>query len=232
MQRSNQATKPAATTDAEAAALEGLPVAVISDVMDGMGLPNAVMDGVRQLAGKTIVGRARTVERAPAPSNAAQADIAPELGMGTQQVIDNGKPGDIVVIAAQGNGGSAMWGGNMGTRAQQVGIVGMVTDGVLRDLNEMDALGLSIYAAGQSPRQAFKRMITRAIDKPIICGGVYVRPNDIIVADGDGVVVVPPAKAVEIAERSRAVIEVESTMQKFIRDGNTLVAAVQKYKIR
>lgn len=230
MQRSNPAAKPA--NDPEAAALEGLPVAVIADVMDGMGLPTSVMDGVRQLAGKTIVGRARTVERAPAPYNATQADVAPELGMGTQQVIDNGKPGDIVVIAAQGKGGSAMWGGNMGTRAQQVGIIGMVTDGVLRDLVEMDALGLSIYAAGQSPRQAFKRMITRAIDKPVICGGVWVRPNDIVVADNDGVVVVPPDKAKEIAEKAKGVVELEGTMQKFIREGNTLVAAVQKYKIR
>jgi regulator of RNase E activity RraA len=219
-------------TDPELSLLDGLPVAVISDVMDGLGFGSTVMDGVRLLSGHRICGRARTVERAPAPFNATQADIAPALGTGTQQVIDSGKPGDVIVIAAQGNGGSAMWGGNMGTRASSLGVLGLVTDGVVRDLEEMDALGLTIFGGGQSPRQAYKRMITRSINQPIACGGVWVRPGDLIVGDGDGVVVVPPARAAEVAEKARATIAAEGVMQKFIREGNSLVAAVEKYKIR
>jgi 4-hydroxy-4-methyl-2-oxoglutarate aldolase len=219
--------------DKNLAAFEGLPVAVISDAVDALGLPNTVLDpGVRLLSGKPLVGRARTISRIKAPPNATQPEIDPSLGMGTQKLIDSCQSGDVVVIAAEDNLDFAMWGDNMGVRASSLGVRGVVTDGAVRDLDEMPKLGLSVYARGTTPKQAFRRMLTLTIDQPIVCGGVMVRSGDVVIGDADGVVVVPHARAAEVAAKAREIHGVEATMQDFIRAGNSLVSAVEKFKAR
>lgn len=221
------------STDPLLAAFEGLPVAVISDAVDALGLPNTVMDpAVRVLSGGPVCGRARTVNRLKAPPNATQADIDPSLGMGTQKLIDSCRDGDVIVISAQDNLDYAMWGDNMAVRASSLGVRAIVTDGVVRDLAEMPALNISVFARGTTPRQAFRRMLTSSIDQPVICGGVMVHPGDVLVADPDGVIVVPQGKAQEVASKARALHGVEAEMQTYIRTGKTLVSAVETYKAR
>jgi regulator of RNase E activity RraA len=215
------------------ALFDDLPVAVISDAIDKLGLPNTVLDpAIHRLAGRHLVGRARTVHRAKAPTNAGQAEINPKMGAGTQDLIDSCAPGDVVVVAAHDDVDFAVWGGNMGVRAAMLGVRGLVTDGAMRDLDEMDELGLSVFAKATTPRQAFKRMVTFDIDVPVFCGGVLIRPGDILVGDGDGVVAVPAAEAARIAAAAREIIAGESQMQDFIRAGNSLGSAVARFKLR
>ena len=132
------------TADEQLAAFAGLSSSIVSDAMDGLGLPSSVLDSsVRCFSGHSLIARARTVERRPKPSNAVQADFDPALGLGTQNVIDACDPGTAVVIASNGDSSTAMWGGNMGLRARACGVVGFVTDGAFRDSDEMEELGMT-----------------------------------------------------------------------------------------
>ncbi|HEY8612418.1 MAG TPA: hypothetical protein VIL69_14140 [Roseomonas sp.] len=224
---------PGSGEDAAIAAFAGLPVAVIADTLDALGHPSTVMDAsIRLLSGSPVVGRARTVDRAWAPVNANQGQVAPDLGMGTQDVIDSCCPDDIIVIATRDELRVGVWGDNMATRASALGVRAVVTDGAVRDLDEMPKLNLSVFAQATCPRQATRRMLTLAIDKPVLCGGVMVRPGDILVGDRDGIVAVPAEHALAVAARAREIHGVEEGMQAYIREGNTLVSAVNIYKQR
>jgi len=211
----------------------GLGAAIVFDAMHAMGLPNGVMDArVRHLSGAPVAGRARTVDRSTAAANARQPSFGADLAMGTQQVIDSARPGEILVIALGGDASGATWGANMATRAAALGVQAVITDGAVRDIAEMPAIGISVYAQGTSPRVNFQHIVTRSIDEPVMCGGVLVAPGDIVIADRDGVIVVPAAQAQEVAQRAQALQETEQRMQAAIRDGAGLVDAIRLYKIR
>lgn len=227
--------KPAAKhpSDPQLLRYASLPAATISDAMDDLGLPRAHMgQAVKRLAGRQMVGRARTIDRMPAPTNARQADFGAELGMGTYRVIDSAQPGTVIVIAGRGDLSGASWGGNMANRARQLGVAGVVIDGAVRDLDEIEEMQLAVFAGGTAAPKAIPNLVTLSIDQPVVCGGVRVRPGDIVVGDSDGVVVVPQEKADQIADKSESLLDTERVMRKFVADGNTLVAAVEKYKVR
>jgi regulator of RNase E activity RraA len=226
-------TKIPAVSDALLDELEHLPVAVLSDAMDALSLPSSIMDAtIRRLSGRRMVGRVRTVDRAPAAIGQTQADIDPKLGMGTQIVIDSAKPRDVVVVAARGCLGAGIIGDNMATRAKMCGVVGFIVDGAVRDLDVIDELGLNVYANATSPRQGLRRFVTLSVDQAVTCGSVLVAPGDVVVGDGDGVAVLPHAKVTEIVEKAKAIEAVEGQIKTFLEGGQTLVASVEKYKQR
>lgn len=215
------------------AAFAGIPVAVISDALDALGLPNTVMNHfVRRMVGKHLVGYARTISKIRVPANATQDDLVPSLGMGTQELLDSSRAGEVIVIASSDSMDGALWGDNMGTRAQALGVRGVITDGAVRDIDEMEKLGLAIFARATTPRQASKRLLTLTIDEPVICGGILVRSHDVIVGDADGVVVVPAQEAKAIATRAKEIAAIEGRMHDYLREGNTLVSAVLTFKQR
>lgn len=165
-------------------------------------------------------------------TNAGQVELAADYGFAIQQVIDGCVPGSIIVIATQGIASHANWGGNMAHRASHLGAVGVVTDGALRDLDEMEGYDLTIFAQGASVRAGQHRFATTVANKPVICGGVYIRPDDIILGDRDGVIVIPPEHAAEIARKSVELIKTEREMQAYMDGGASLFDAVMKFKVR
>lgn len=221
------------TDDREVARLAALPVAVLSDSMDQMGFGSAVMDaGISRRTGAGFAGRARTLDRAPRPANTSQPEVNPDLGWAPQKLIDDAEPGDVLVMTARGDLTVACIGDNMSTRTMNRKVAGVVIDGAMRDVAVVQKMGLAVYARAVTPRTAMGRLITLAFNQPIICGGVYVHPNDIIVGDADGVIVIPQAKAAEIADHAEALEEKEQLSRKYIEAGNSLVDAVNKYKVR
>lgn len=207
--------------------------ATVSDAMFSLGLKDSALDPtVRLLVGQRILGRARTVGRTPLTANAGQAELAKDYGFAIQQVIDGCRPGSVIVIATQGIASHANWGGNMAHRASHLGAVGLVTDGALRDIDEMDGFGLTIFAQGTSVRAGQHRFATTVRNEPVICAGAYVRPDDIILGDRDGVIVIPPEHAVDIARKSAELLKTEKEMQSFMDGGASLYDAVMKYKVR
>ncbi len=117
--------------------------------------------------------------------------------------------GDIIVIAGKGNCASSYWGDMRSCAAQIAGAEGVVIDGAFRDLEGCQAIGLPVYARGLTPGTALKTN-QGSINVPVSCGGVVVRPGDIIVGDVNGICVIDPEEAPEIirkAQRKKAAVE-------------------------
>lgn len=213
--------------------LQDLPVSLLFDAKMALGLPDTTLDPcVRLLAGQRILARAHTIGRIPKAPNAGQADIDPGLSFAIQEVIDACGPDSVLVIATQGIATHANWGGNMAVRASMVGAQGLVTDGAVRDLHEMAELGMNIFAQGTSPRAGQHCFATVIRNQPVMCAGVYIRPGDILVGDGDGVILIDPEQAQTIADKAHELLQIEGDMQQFMREGASLLAAVKKYRIR
>ena len=124
--------------------------------------------------------------------------------------IYRAEPGDVIVVEA-GDDSMAVAGGNVCAIAQKRGVVGFIVDGVIRDIGESRANGFPLFARGRSPIPAAKEG-PGEINHPIRCGGVVVHPGDIVVADDEGIVVVPLARAPEVLKKAQAKAEADGRL--------------------
>jgi regulator of RNase E activity RraA len=122
--------------------------------------------------------------------------------------IYRAEPGDVIVVAA-GDDEMAVAGGNVCAVAQRRGIAGFIVDGVVRDVLEARARGFPLFAVGISPIPGAKEG-PGEINAPIRCGGVGVRPGDVVVADEEGIVVVPRERAQEVLASAQAKAEADA----------------------
>ena len=118
-------------------------------------------------------------------------------------------PGSVIVMEA-GDAEYAVAGGNVCAVAQRRGVAAFVIDGVIRDLAEIRRLGFPVFARGVSPIPGGKEGLG-ALGGPVRCGGVQVEPGDVVVADEEGIVIVPGARAEAVLEAARARAAKEST---------------------
>ncbi len=118
--------------------------------------------------------------------------------------------GDVLVISAQGDTSRAVMGGLMTRLAMRRGVAGIVVDGAVRDAAEMAELNFPAFTRGQSAN-APDRARAGQINVPIACGGVVVAPGDIVVADADGIVVVPLHVADQVLARAQTLLEKEAS---------------------
>jgi len=116
--------------------------------------------------------------------------------------IYRAEPGDVIVVEA-GDEEMAVAGGNVCAVAQRHGVAGFVVDGVVRDVTEARANGFPLFARGISPIPGAKDG-PGEINGSISCGGVTVTPGDVVVADEEGIVVVPRARAEEVLKKAEA----------------------------
>jgi 4-hydroxy-4-methyl-2-oxoglutarate aldolase len=116
--------------------------------------------------------------------------------------IYRAEPGDVIVVEA-GDEEMAVAGGNVCAVAQRHGVAGFVIDGVIRDVGEARANGFPIFARGVSPIPGAKEG-PGEINGTITCGGATVHPGDVIVADEEGIVVVPRAEAGEVLKKAQS----------------------------
>lgn len=128
------------------------------------------------------------------------------------------RPGDIVVMNTQGNVNNSGFGELIGTSAARAGIRGVIVDGTVRDSEALEALRLPVYARGLSPNGCNKDGAGE-VGAIVSCGGVAVRPGDVIIADRDGVTVVPLDDAAEVAQFAGAQIEREEKRKAEIARG-------------
>ena len=117
--------------------------------------------------------------------------------------------GDVLVINAQGDTSRAVMGGLMTRLAIQRGVAGVIVDGAVRDAAEMAALEFPVFTRGLSAN-APDRARAGQVNLPIACGGVVVSPGDIVVADADGIAVVPLQVAELVLERAVVLLEREA----------------------
>lgn len=138
----------------------------------------------------------------------------------TVQSIDAAEKGDVIVIDAHGSR-VALWGELASRSAISREISGLVMDGGVRDVAEIKKMEFPVYARCTSPAAGEPKGMGE-MDVPIKCGGIEVNPGDYILADENGVVVIPKKRALEIANRALYVKEKEERVLKEIEDGKTL----------
>jgi 4-hydroxy-4-methyl-2-oxoglutarate aldolase len=127
--------------------------------------------------------------------------------------------GDVLVIDAGAQIG-VMWGAMMTYQAMHQGIAGVVVDGSVRDVAEIRKMGFPVFARYISPIGSSK-IHPGSLNIPIVCGGVLVKPGDIVVADDDGVAIVPKQIAAEVLERARQREERERKTKELYDMGKT-----------
>lgn len=128
------------------------------------------------------------------------------------------KPGDVLVVAADGYEEASVAGDVLLGMARNAGIVALVTDGMVRDLDGLNAVGIPVFARGLTPN-APHRDGPGTIGEPVALGGAIVHPGDIVVGDENGVVVVARESAAEVAGGLADVIAKEAKMDAWVRDG-------------
>jgi regulator of RNase E activity RraA len=120
------------------------------------------------------------------------------------------QPGDIIVVEA-GDDEMAVAGGNVCAIAQRNGVAGLVVDGVIRDVVESRDHRFPVFARGASPIPA-KRVGEGGLNVQIRCGGVVVNPGDVIVADEEGIVVIPGPRAEDVLAKAQAKVAADSKL--------------------
>jgi len=128
-------------------------------------------------------------------------------------------PAGSVIVCAAGDSNWAMAGGNVCAYAQQRGIAGFVVDGVIRDIAETRKNKFPVFGRGVIPIPGVRKT-PGLIDVPVVCGGVTVTPGDVVIADEEGIVVLPKAHAADMLAKAqaRAKKEEETTLEQWVRN--------------
>jgi regulator of RNase E activity RraA len=170
---------------------------------------------------RIVVGRARTQRRVLIrdAERLTQA-INPAL---SESFTDQAKPGDFLVVTAPHGPQSAIFGGILALTAKLRGAVGVIVDGATRDVQQANDYGLPVWARSVTPLAGgYSGYSILEVDVPINCGGVEIIPGDIIVADGDGVVVVPANKAENILDLAEAIQAAEDASARALIEGKSV----------
>jgi regulator of RNase E activity RraA len=201
--------------------------ASVSDAVELVtGKSGTMWHDMKLVNGTPIVGRAVTSLVKPAAPEQATPALSTKHSV---EMIDNAKPGEVGVIVMEGSLEIAAMGNLMATAAKVRGMAGMVLDGAIRDVWDIRRMGLTVYARSISPRTAVGHYATVDRNVPVQCAGVAVRHGDIIVADEDGVVVVPQERAEEVLKKAQEIDDRERGMFPFIRQFKSLQKAIEKF---
>lgn len=134
------------------------------------------------------------------------------------KALDMAKPGDVIVVEAQGDMTNSIIGELMCYYAIERGIAGIIIDGAIRDVDTISEMSLPVYARGVQPKGPYKDG-PGEINVPICCGGLVINPGDIIVGDLDGVVAISPLEAPEILTKTKGTMVKEKEIMEQIKEG-------------
>jgi regulator of RNase E activity RraA len=206
---------------------ESLYAAVIADALDAAGyrsqscnIPLLPLTGIPKL-----VGRAKTTAWEEIDSQ------DPEPYKLELEAVDSCDPDDIFVAAAKGSNRSGIWGELLSTASRNGGCVGAIIDGSVRDIARMRDMRFPVFARGTRVYDSLHRQRVIAIDIPAEIGGVTFHPGDLVVADEDGIVVVPQSIESEVIQAAWAKVHAENITRDAIRDGMGATAAYKKYGV-
>jgi regulator of RNase E activity RraA len=206
---------------------ESMYVAVVLDALDSVGRtrqsPRVPL--VPQTLHVPLVGRCRTTLWA----DMFHVDPRPyELEL---QAVDACRPDDVLIAAASGSMRSGLWGELLSTAARNAGCVGAIVDGAVRDVDKMTGMGFAVYARGRCPSDSKDRQRVVDRDVPVEIDGVVFAPGDLVLADGDGVVVVPQEVEAEVLRRAWIKVHAENEVRDAIRAGLGAVEAFRRYGV-
>jgi len=183
------------------AKLESVATATISASLRKRGLNNVSIDGLQPTkTGRKVIGTARTLRYVP-----NREDLFKSHGGGynaQKRIIDSLNEGDVLVMEARGEKGSGTLGAILALRARVRGAAAVITDGGVRDLSAVAGLDIPAFYSNAHPAVLGRKHVPWDTDITIACGGTTVQPGDIIVADEDGILVLPPSLAEEVADEA------------------------------
>jgi regulator of RNase E activity RraA len=201
--------------------------AVVCDALDALGYqhqsPRVPIAPLTTTG--VLIGRCKTTLWA----DMAHADPRPyELEL---QAVDTCQPDDVLIAAAGGSGRSGLWGELLSTAARRRGCVGAIVDGAVRDTVKMRAMGFPVWARGTCLYDSKDRNRVIDVDVPVEIDGVRFSPGDLVVADADGIVVVPQTVETAVVRHAWDKVHAENTVRDAIAAGMTATAAFAKYGV-
>lgn len=204
--------------------LERLHPAVVSDCLDKVGIRDRVLaPRIRPLdPASKLAGRARTVQCVRVDAVPSDPD---DWYRGELEAVDSLRPGDVMVVSTcEGS----YWGELLATAATSRGAHGIVADAYARDTLRLIEMGFPTFVAGIQCTDSLGRMDVAAIGVEISCGDVTVAEGDLVLADHDGVVVVPAAVADDVITLAEAKIADENEMRKKLAAGMPVADAFRE----
>ena len=181
----------------------GLPTPNIDDNMNRM----FALRGLKPYNKTPLLGTAFTVR------------VAAGNNLMFNRAIDLAQPGDVIVVDGGGYTERALCGEIMISHAKKRGLAGFVINGCIRDTEATAEIDFPVYALGKSPNGPMKNG-PGEINTPVVCGGMVIMPGDILVGDADGIVVVRPEDAAEVAEKAAKQNAAEKKLLETIAAGN------------
>lgn len=184
-------------------ALKGVSVPTATQTLLGRGFHNTYPIGILPQAiqpGQIMVGRARTLRFLPLREDLVKAQYDTVTDRPHRMAIESIQPGEVLVIDAGGCMGAAVVGDMFTRRVQSRGGMGIVIDGVVRDLTAICEVGLPLFCRGMHGAGINRLLMSVGIDEPIQLGGVPVLPGDVLLGDTDGLVVIPPTEVEYLVE--------------------------------
>lgn len=195
--------------------LRGYSTATVADALDRLGREGCLL-GIGPLAnGMSLFGRAYTV------SYVAAGHPAGTVG----DYLDDIEPGEVAVLDNNGRTDCTVWGDILTAMADDRRVAGTVIDGVCRDVRRALDLNYPLFTRGRYMRTGKDRVEVRDVQCPVGIGGVQVLPGQLIIADDDGAVAVPPDVEDELAEICRGIDARESRIVEDVLAGRSLAAA-------
>ena len=191
------------------------------NICDAQGRSGALDYRIKPISkNASFAGAALTVQTVP------RDNLAPWAA------LDIAKAGDVVVISTGEYLASSVIGDVYVGMARNRGVVAIVTDGVIRDVEGINAVGIPVFACGVSPNSPWKNG-PGSVGFPIVIGWMTVHPGDIVVGDPDGVVIVSRMNAEEVAEELKTVLVKEAKMEADVKAGKSVPGwLAEAYKIK
>lgn len=201
--------------------------ALVCDIMDSLGHRNQAMsyDVRPSRADDWIAGYAVTLDAYE--NHQAHDDPYGKIFAAYDLV----KTGDVFVAATNGEAKSGLWGELLSTAAKARNVESVVTDGLVRDIRQMNDMGFNCFCKGYSPLDSAGRIIVESVNEPIQCGGVDVNPGDFVLGDYDGVAVIPAAIKDEVFKLSVEKLEGENTVRDALAAGRSPREVFDEYGI-
>ncbi len=206
-----------------------IPTAVLSDILDSLELRNQAMrTHIRPLdLSIDMAGRARTGLYMPVFH--IEPGVNPyELEI---QLIDDLKPDEVVVLACGDSGRIAPWGELLTTASLARKAAGCVTDGLVRDIRQIVQMRFPVFHGGVGPLDSKGRGRVMQIEVPVMCAGVLVRPQDVMVGDADGVVAIPREVEERVVALAIEKVTGENQTREALRTGESLASVFQRFGI-
>jgi regulator of RNase E activity RraA len=204
--------------------LRKLDSCAVSDALDSLNRLNRLnrpsgrgaVSGIRPLTGPAMIaGRVVTVKLVPVEDGRG-AKSSQHL---CTAAIEGANPGDVIVIEHHGRDDCAGWGGILSLAAKKRGLAGTIVDGLARDIDESREAAYPVFARAATPATARGRIVEDDWNVAITIGGVEVRPGDLVIADGSGIVFVKAEHEQEVLEVAEAIAARERAMAKAVEAG-------------